>query len=133
MGVFEALLRDSAFPAQEREFLVNGFSDGFDIGYRGPTIRKSQASNLPFTVGNSTILWNKLMKEVKFKRVAGPFDTIPFDYFMQSPIGLVPKDNGREMRLIFHLSYKFEDYKSLNYYTPDELCSVKYHDLDEAV
>ena len=35
------------------------------------------------------------MKEVEAKHYAGPFKTIPFENFIQSPIGLVPKDNGK--------------------------------------
>ena len=45
------------------------------------------------------------MKEVKEGRYAGPFESIPFDSYIQSPIGLVPKDGGKDTRLIFHLSY----------------------------
>ena len=45
------------------------------------------------------------MKEIAEKRMAGPFEDIPFEHFIQSPIGLVPKDGGKKTRLIFHLSY----------------------------
>ena len=73
------------------------------------------------------------MKEVKLGRVAGPFDDIPFENYMQSPIGLVPKGKDKT-RLIFHLSYEFcSGLGSLNSNTPKELCSVKYHDLDQAI
>ena len=75
-------------------------------------------------MGNLQILWDKLVKEVRLGRVAGPFDQIPFEHFIQSPIGLVPKDNGKQTRLIFHLSYEFEDGHSLNYHTPKEFCSI---------
>ena len=34
------------------------------------------------------------MKEVKLGRVAGPFLKVPFDNYIQSPIGLVPKAGG---------------------------------------
>ena len=83
-------------------------------------------------------LWNKVMSEVKECRFAGPYKLteLPFDSFIQSPIGLVPKDGGLKTRLIFHLSYDFgeeEGKKSLNYFTPDELCSERYNDLDDAV
>ena len=77
------------------------------------------------------------MKEVKLGRVAGPFDENPFhnQCYIQSPIGLVPKA-GNQTRLIFHLSYNFgifpED-MSLNYYTPDEDCTISYRDLDYAI
>ena len=60
-------------------------------------------------------------------------EDIPFKYFIQSPIGLVPKSNG-QTRLIFHLSYNFPNgEKSVNFYTPQELCTVKYKNLDFAV
>ena len=39
-------------------------------------------------------LWNKTIKEVNAKRVAGPFEKPPFDCFVQSPTGLVLKANG---------------------------------------
>ena len=81
-------------------------------------------------------MWEKIMKEVKDSRVAGLYDTVPFDNYIQSPVGLVPKSGGKT-RLIFHLSYDFpsatETEGSLNSWTPRKLCTVKYNDLDEAV
>ena len=74
------------------------------------------------------------MKEVKLGRVAGPFEQIPFEHFIQSPIGLVPKAGSDGTRLIFHLSYDFKDgLKLLNSFTPKEKCGVKYKDLDFVV
>ena len=114
--------------------LVNGFHYGFDLGYRGPKNVKQTANNLKITVGSATELWNKVMKEVKLGRYAGPFDEIPFDNYIQSPIGLVPKDGGKT-RLIFHLSYPRNKSppKSVNGNTPPELCKVTYKNFDEAV
>ena len=137
---YEKLLADSGYDKKEAAFLVEGFRQGFDIGYQGPKIHQSTAANIPFTdrVGNNLDMWNKIMKEVKAKRVAGPFNNIPYDNLIQSPIGLVPKA-GNKTRLIFHLSYEFGDGKedctqgSLNSHTPRELCTVKYKDLDTAV
>ena len=62
----------------------------------------------------------------------GPFDQIPFDKFIQSPIGLVPKAGG-QTRLIFHLSYNFKTHASVNAHIPHERCTVKYRDLDHAI
>ena len=75
------------------------------------------------------------MKEVKLGRVVGPYRDIPFENYMQSPIGLVPKAGGdHRHRLIFHMSYDFSDgLRSLNFHTPKEKCSVKYKDLDYTV
>ena len=72
------------------------------------------------------------MKEVKLNRYAGPFAEPPFEFFIQSLIGLVPKDNGTNTRLIFHLSYPRLG-KSVNSETPPEICKVKYCDFDQAV
>ena len=46
-------------------------------------------------------LWNKVMKEVELGRYVGPVERPPFDSYVQSPIGLVPKDKGLKTRLIF--------------------------------
>ena len=77
------------------------------------------------------------MSEVKEQWVAGPFNEILFQNFIQSPIGLVPKKGSSKTRLIFHLSYNFTDAegseKSLNFYTPKELYTTHYNDLDHAV
>ena len=94
-----------------------------------------QTEQIPFTVGDKVDMWSKIMKEVKEKRFAGPFLQVPFNNYIQSPIGLVPKAGGKT-RLIFHLSYNFSEAwqdKSVNHFIPKEFCSVKYQDLDVAV
>ena len=74
------------------------------------------------------------MKEVRAGPMAGPYEKIPYGYYVQSPLGLVPKANG-QTRMIFHLSFDFDEEvnRSINFYTPYEICSVKYKDLDHAV
>ena len=136
--VLVRMLRQASYDPEEIKFLDQGFSQGFDIGYEGPDDRQSVSQNIPLRIGSETQLWNKLMKEVQAKRVAGPFDQIPYDQYIQSPIGLVPKGgaNSGKTRLIFHLSYDFkqqQQLKSLNAFTPKEKCSVKYRDIDYAV
>ena len=133
VNVLGRLLRESGYPEQDTEFLVKGFKDGFDLHYEGPMDRRDTAENIPITVGSQIEMWNKVMKEVAAGRYAGPYLQIPFNTFMQSPIGLVPKAGG-QTRLIFHLSYQFANGKgSLNSNTPDEFCKVTYKDLDHAV
>ena len=131
----ERLLKLSHYDEEETKFLVEGFSKGFDIGYEGPFECQDTSRNIPFKkdVGDESELWSKLMKEVEASRYTGPFEKIPFENFMQSPIGLVPK-SGNKTRQIFHLSYNFKNgNKSLNYHTPKDKCSVKYNDIDSAV
>ena len=132
--VFNELLTASKYNSEEIKFLTEGFSEGFSIGYEGPEDVKITAPNLKFRgVGNPTILWNKVMKEVKENRHAGPFEKIPFANYIQSPIGLVPKDGGKDTRLIFHLSYPRGKGTSVNANTPADICSVQYPDFNDAV
>ena len=124
---------------EETDFVINGFKHGFSLEYNGPRDKVQTARNLPLRCGSKVILWNKMMKEVSLKRFAGPFENPPFEYFIQSPVGLVPKgpqgqgqDQVMDTRLIFHLSWPRPG-QSANSCTPKELCSVKYKDLDEAI
>ena len=133
VDLLEKLLIESKYDEKETDFLVKGFREGFDIGYEGPTNRKDYSVNIPFkSVGSSKELWDKLMAEVRQKRYTGPYKEVPFECFIQSPIGLVPKANNKT-KLIFHLSYDFKEERSVNHHTPKEKCSVKYNDMDQAV
>ena len=127
---------DTGMEVNKCNFLVKGFTEGFDLGYRGLVHRQHNAANIPLgKMGSSQDLWKKLMKEVNLNRYAGPFEEIPYHFYIQSPIGLVPKA-GNQTRLIFHLSYDFgvpEENKSVNHFTPREWCTVKYKDLDHAI
>ena len=144
--MLKKLLVDTNYDPKKTAYLVKGFEEGFDLGYRGPEDVKLTAKNLKFTIGSKTELWNKVMKEVELKRYAGPFKDIPFENYIQSPIGLVPKDGGQKTRLIFHLSYPRKpptkqleeanitwEEKSVNANTPPDLTKVKYPDFDKAV
>ena len=150
------LLIESNYCKKETNFIVDGFKNGFSLKYRGKTKLQQKAPNLRFNIGDEVDLWNKVMKEVKQKRFAGPFPEPPFEHFIQSPIGLVPKDGGKETRLIFHLSYprqkqqgercsqrlKYSDKgqrqksclpKSVNASTPERYCKVQYPDFNQAI
>ena len=132
--MLEQLLTETGYDVNETKFLVEGFKNGFDLGYQGPKNRKDRSNNIPLQVGDKREIWDKIMKEVSHKRVAGPFDQLPFEYYIQSPIGLVPKANN-QTRLIFHLSYDFKNSgnTSVSACTLEELCSIQYRDLDFAI
>ena len=128
------LLLESQYNEDKRNFVVKGFKFGFNLGYRGKSKIKINSPNLKIRIGDETDLWNKVMKEVGEKRYAGPFSKVPFKNYIQSPIGLVPKDNGTDSRLIFHLSYpKKPNSTSINANTPAHLCKVKYPEFSDAI
>ena len=56
-----------------------------------------------------------MLKEVKLNHFAGPFSEIPYENYIQSPVGLVPKSDN-DTRLVFHLSAPRND--SVNSNTP---------------
>ena len=130
--VLYRLLRATNYDQVEMRYLYDGFRQGFDFYYEGPKNRIDTLNNLPFRIGNKYDLWEKVMKEVKLGRYAGPYTKIPYCRYIQSPVGLVPKA-GNQTRLIFHLSYDFKQFKSFNHYIPQERCTVKYNDLDRAI
>ena len=132
--ILTELLRETAYDKDISTELVDGFTSGFDLSYRNEVKVKLTSKNLRLTVGSKLELWNKIMKEVKEGRYAGPFKTIPFeDDYIQSPIGLVPKDGGTKTRLIFHLSHPRGTGTSVNACTPQKLTKVKYKDIDQAI
>lgn len=87
MEAYSNLLISSNYDKQLTRELVDGFTHGFDLGYRGPTNRADYSNNLKLRVGSPLDLWNKLNKEVQAGRVCGPFVKPPYDNFVQSPIG----------------------------------------------
>ena len=88
----------------DREFILNGFTFGFRIpfsGSREPRFAKNHGS----ATKRPLIVSEKIEKEVSLGRVAGPFTLPPLKNLIVSPLGLVPKSNTGEFRLIFDLSY----------------------------
>ena len=84
------------YDPDKAKFLIEGFTNGFDIGYEGNTNVKMESANLKLRVGSKTTLWNKVMREVKLKRYTRPYSKPPFDNYIQSPIRLVSKDNSKD-------------------------------------
>ena len=114
----------------ECTFLIKGFSSGFPIQYNGPRLPRD-SKNLRSVSLNPDIIRKQLKKEVEAGRVAGPFAQRPFQNLIVSPIGLVPKKNPGEYRMIHHLSYP--EGESINDYIDPASCSVQYTSFDEAV
>lgn len=129
ISVFNQELQD--YPdRQVAEELSNGFSYGFSIKFEGPR-KQVMSKNLPSANKDPDIVKQKIAKELAAGRVAGPFLTPPFKDFRVSPLGLVPKKQQGEYRLIHHLSYPEGD--SVNDFIDPEFCTVQYTKFDQAV
>ena len=128
------LLEEAGYDQEKIQYLFNGFKEGFSLEYDGPLKKvKRSAPNLKLRVGSKVELWNKVMKEVQLGRYVGPFEDPPYEYYVQSPIGLVSKDKGLKTRLIFHLSYPRNGGLSQLRDFLKKKCSVKYPDFEEAI
>lgn len=127
------LLIESKYDRKKTQYLIQGFTEGFDIGFHGPRQLVRESPNMKFYTGTKVDLWNKIMKEVEQKHIAGPYrGKCPFKEYWVHPVGLIPKKgNPGETRMIVNLSYK--DQFSLNYFTKKEECTVKYRDIDAAI
>lgn len=133
----ESLLNETNYRADDTKFLVDGFTNGFNLGYQGPLNRRTFAKNHKLRAGNQVVLWNKLMKEVRVGRLTGPHTEPPYDSFIQSPITLIPKkgsvskDPDESTRLICDLSWPHGD--SLNDHTPQSVKTVTYPSFDQSI
>ena len=79
---FRQLPVDTNYNKDETDFVYQGFKYGFSLEYTGDPFVKIKAPNLKFRrVGNRTVLWNKVKKEVKAKRFAWIFWNHPFWIF----------------------------------------------------
>lgn len=70
--------------------LIHRLEYGFNLHYVGPRMRIDYVGKE--IVGElATIARNKINKEIKLGRIAGPFITPPFPTFRTSPISVIPK------------------------------------------
>lgn len=118
------------YPPKKGLLLVEGFKNGFRLGYEGP--RETRLSNNLISASQyPDIVDKKIKKEVSLGRIVGPFSNLPFKNLQVSPIGVVPKKEAGQYRLIHHLSYPQNC--SINDFIPDESKRVSYATIDNAI
>ena len=124
----EALL--NGYPFQLKDYVLPGFNLGFHVHFEGER-RVFEPPNLKSAIARPDIVREKLNKEITAGRIAGPFQTPPFPDMFCSPLGIVPKKNPGEFRLIHHLS--FPQGSSINDFIPSEFSSVSYATINDAI
>lgn len=112
------------------DYLVQGFTHGFKLGFTGPRIATT-SPNLKSCMENPDMVSRKLQVELQAGRIKGPFQEPPFSNLRVSPIGLVPKKAPGQFRLIHHLSYPHGN--SVNDFIDKNLARVTYSSFDDAV
>ena len=85
-------------------YLVDGFTFGFKLGCIGePSLSIHRNHNSVFN--HKAVVQAKLRKEMNLGRISNPSSIIPFQNFVCSPLGLVPKKTPGEFRIIHDLSF----------------------------
>ena len=109
-----------------RETIVSIILHGARIGYCGPK-QKIISANLPSATDDPDTLTADLENQIAADRLTEITDV--GDHFICSPLGLVPKSNGK-WRRIHHLSYPRG--RSVNCHIPKEWGALEYTTFDEA-
>lgn len=119
------------YPDRERaSLLIDGFKEGFSLpAFSGEGCHPVR--NLKSVDRFREVVREKIIKEIREGRVAGPFIDPPFKDFRISPLGIVPKKEPMAFRLIHHLS--FPRGGSLNDDIDPSLSSVSYSTFEDAV
>lgn len=128
--MLKLFLEKCNYDKQETEYLIDGFLNGFSAG----CLKSDSAvdcENLKSALEMPEIVSDKICKELKAGRLAGPFLTKPCTNFHASPIGLCPKKEPNKYRLIFHLSYPHGN--SVNDFIPLDFSSVQYTKISDAI
>ena len=111
------------------DYVVNGLSHGFSIGFSGD-LSQSAKRNLLSAYDHYEAVSTAIALEVSRGHTLGPFQVPPLPNFHCSPIGAVEKDDGT-VRLILDLSSPRGS--SVNEGISAEEYSVKYCSFDDAV
>lgn len=121
----------SRYPDREAALTLQwGFIEGFRVGNQSPRVQR-WAENLKSAKELPGVVAAKLQKEVDEGRIAGPFYDWPVDDLIISPLGVVPKKEQGEFRMIHHLSWP--EGQSVNDFIADADSRVLYASVDDAV
>ena len=123
----------AGYEPQSKLYLLQGLKGGFSIGcVKHKSLLDLSVSNLRSAFELPQVIDVKLKKELDLGRIVGPYEEVPkFDNFRLSPLGVIPKKQPGEFRMIQHLS--FPEGSSVNESIPKEFTTVSYASIQEAI
>ena len=74
-----------------KEILIQGFTNGFQLGFQGTPNSDPNVKNLNSAFLHCSYVDKHIHKELDLGRFLGPFIVPPFDSFQINPLGLVEK------------------------------------------
>ena len=115
---------------EAQKYLLDGFSEGFKIPFKGE-VKSTTVQNLKSAAKHSTVVDQYIAKELQKDRISGPYNSLPFETFHISPVGVVPKKQPGDFRVIHHLSYP--EGSSINDGIDPEFSVVHYPSIETAL
>lgn len=117
------------------DYLIQGFLHGFDTKVSVINIPIKECKNLLSAVKQKVIVQELIEKEVQKGFLSGPYDTLPFDSYRVSPIGIAEGKYSHKKRLMVDLSspHDSEIHQSINNLIDKEECSLSYVTIDDAI
>ena len=116
--------------AHKADVLLNGIRLGVPIG-RQPAESIVESKNWPSALEHRDKVSEIIRADLEAGKLLGPFSVPPFEKFVVSPLGAIPKRGGDKIRLIHDLSYPASD--SVNLAIDPEDYSLHYSSIDVAV
>ena len=113
-----------------KDYLIQGFTWGFRLGCTNEpsaTISPNHQSILKF----SKIVDEKLDTEKRLGRIAGPFESPPYEHFVCSPLAIIPRSVPGKFRLIHNLSSPHDN--SVNLGIPPDMSAVQYDNIEVVI
>ena len=122
-----------AHPDQDfGSYIYRGLSTGFCIGFdRRRLTLKSSVRNHRSAVANTAVVRGYIKTEVDAGRLVGPLGKPARQKVHTSPIGLIPKSQPNQWRMIVDLSFPMRG--SVNDGIASDLASITYASVDDAV
>jgi len=130
INVARLILEAAQYDSDDKNTLIEGFKHGFKLQYTGPRVFRD-CSNSPSFTKLYDVGREKIMKEIRLGRIAGPYSQPPMNNLICSPLALIPKKAPHDYRLIHNLSFPLNN--SINDYISDSDASVQYSTFDHAV
>ena len=128
--VLHSFLSKCNYDESETEYLVNGILNGFSVTCEKKTFQDN-CKNLKSALEFPHVVSDKICKELKDNKIAGPFFHKPLSKLHVSPIGICKKKERNKYRMIFHLSHPKGD--SVNDFIAEEFSTVQYTRVSDAV
>ena len=121
------------------DYLVNGFTQGFDLGMTRYPKPRPLCKNSREVRSHPDVTQKLVNKEVRKDHILGPFKELLFKNLVYSPLNIGSKAGDEEAtdekkwHLIHDLVYPYDGINSVNACIPEENSSVEYHYIDEVI